>query len=530
MADADLLSDDPSADYYAAGWDPYEINTRKGMPFGGMPAEMLLAKMEETPGMDSRPGETPEEAYDTHARSTIVNWGPEAPGLGEDDTSKSAGTHGVHRLNYQYFGGHGEASATGPRHPELFLDLSVSDTPGDQIRFDEARRQAARRIRVLTPAMGDNDDNHVAESPWTKVAEQRDRKAMQTWISRTRRIHGSQYVGRDPTSGVSAAESDIRKAREMAIGDQGVVGGVSAYSRDEGYHSMNRGRDDLGAPASAVARAGRTDGFFGGGSKSRTRGVERFGAHRGGEGLVHGRADSSLGSYMSRGGDLAGVKGRVVAPTSSSARSLAAGRNAVYMSKFRASEDGVAAGTGLKRPSDGLTARASVVTGIPGVAVVQTAESMQARNLGRSMRAQTGTEARRAQSAAIAQTYRAAAADAETSSRGTTAAPSSTMRVGNMMGKISQDGATYWTGDDKGLPMRFRAGREAMPDGGYVATKKAGARYDTDIRNRLVDYGAMGAGRTGAGSAYGKAGMGGNPVGRGAAPGGVVPEELDLTA
>ncbi|HJN93193.1 MAG TPA: hypothetical protein QGF05_10800, partial [Dehalococcoidia bacterium] len=373
---ADFRDDGAAAseDYYASGWSPYEINARKGMPFGGIPESAVIARMEESPGMDAGPGETADGAYDAFARSTLINWGPDAPGLGDEDPSSGNGNH---RLNYQYYGGHGEASAVGPRHPELFLDFSDSDVPGNQLRWDEARRQAGRRINVMTATMGDNDDNHVAESPWTKVSEQRDMKTLQTWIGRTRRIHGAQYLGRDPLGGTTAGESDTRAARDASVGDASMVAGIASPARGEGYHSMGGGRERLDGTAAVAAHAGRPDTFFGGGSSGRTRGVEKFGAHRGGEGIARTVPGGRMGTRVGALGDLAMARSQIVAPGSAAARATAAGRDAIYGSKFRASAEGFAAGASLRAPSSGRVARASVAADLPGVAVVKSADSMQ---------------------------------------------------------------------------------------------------------------------------------------------------------
>jgi len=81
---------------------------------------------------------------------------------------------------------------------------------------------------------------------------------------------------------------------------------------------------------------------------------------------------------------------------------------------------------------------------------------------------------------------------------------------------------------DPGQDLRARAKGDALPEGGFAGLKKTGTRHGMDYKLRVRDDYGMGASRTGAGSAYGR--EGGSVVGRGAAPGGVVPDELDGAA
>jgi len=512
----------PQESYYASGWSPYDINDRKGMNYGGMPQAMLVAKMEVSPDAPGAPVDLPEEAYDAFARATITDWGPDAPLLGDDDVSQGSG-NGAHRLNYQYNGSHGSTTAE-PRHPEIFYDFSNDDTPGGAPRMEDARRHMARRIRVLAAGMGDNDDHHTPESEYTQVAQRRDRKAMLNWVGDQRKIFSIQRQGRDPLSGLGVADVDITGTAFLGEGGEGVDAGAGGpTSSGEGFSRRPAAVGSSGADRfGAAARSGAPDAFFGGGSNGRSRGVERFGAAREGgrAALVASRADSDFHRSIT-----ASMRHNPVLVTQLG-RATAAGRAAKFGGRFGGSTGmgGRAARATIKRPGDFRKSRGYVDSTLPGVAVDDGND--RAHNLGRRLRTLSAPAARRAMQRGISETYAAAATDATTAD-GALGRQALT-RTGIVKGVLRHDGAESWTARDAGQRAAKSAGREALPAGGYGGGKRGSAsREDTDLVN-LVKGSGVAAGGGGGGSGYGK--TGGNPVGRGAAPSAVVPDELDFGA
>lgn len=506
----------PVPAYYASGWNPYEINSRKGLPYGGVPTSMLLAKMEESP---AAPGDDPAAEYDAYARGQLVDWGTTEPVLGDRGYARGMG---VHRLNYQYYGTHG-SSSTVPQHPDLFVDFTDSDVPGDRIRFDEARRQGTTRINVLAAAFGQNDDNTVGESEYTQVAQSYDRKTMQRWVAERRKIYSSQMQGRDALGQATPVTSTMMTARDAAIGGQGVIGwGAGARDAASITRAAGVGAETAGAMG-ATARAGKTDAFFGGGSSGRTRGSERVA----GVGVRDGFAAARAGSLDSELGAGHTAQGR--RRLERLARATAAGRPGGGSRTGHAagrSAEGIitGAGAGAGRP-DPLGQRNAMWA--PDVSIVSggVANDTRIRNIARGLRAQSAPKARRAMDRSAVDTYRAAAADLAT--------PFSGKAPGKMPPQMDagrtttrRDGATLWTADAPGQRAATSAKREALPVGGYSAGKLASTR--TAMVAPRPEGVAIAAGSASGGSAYGVTGRGG-PVGRGAVAS-VEPDDLDFGA
>jgi hypothetical protein len=515
--------------YYGDGWDPEDITTRKTMNYGSMPTSMLLDKMEVSPATLRETPTDAADAYDAYARSLLVDRGPDAPLLGDEDTSQ-AGGNGQHHINYRYNGVHG-STAEAVQHPELFLDFSDSNVPGDRIQFEDARRHAAHRIRVLEATFGQNDDHHTAESPYTEVAQRRDRKAMFEWVGQTRKIFDTQRLGRDGgLGGTTAADLDNGGGRAMvapgADDGVGVLGsdGLDAAAQRERFYTRRGGYGAADVAASAAAAYGGTpDAFFGGGSG--------HGDRRGRMTTAHDhrakREGLASGSFGVRIEGLAGTRAAHIA--NKHGRALAAGRRgAVYGTRFNESADSDvrARAKGTGKPGDLSRVHRWAKTEIVSSAGASAGDA-RATDLGRGLRAQSAPAARRMLAAGVAETYAAAGADAATMLR-STAAP------GIMNPGASRDGrhgtAVAWMGNDAGRAPASSAKAEALPAGGYAPGKQTGTRTETDLRRG--DPGgpaaAHAAGGRGGGSAYGRAG--GNPVGRGTAADDIVPTALDEIA
>lgn len=101
-----------------------EINTREGLPYGGMPYDALVAKLEETdPALvaevhgDDEFSDIQDE-YKNYVRSEITDWAPDAPSL-ESDHPRRDPAYSRSLLNLRYNGNRGSYDWL-PQHPELF--------------------------------------------------------------------------------------------------------------------------------------------------------------------------------------------------------------------------------------------------------------------------------------------------------------------------------------------------------------------------------------------------------------------------
>ncbi len=137
-----------------------EIRQREGMPYGGMPHDILLEKLEET-------DLEPEVDYDSYVRSEIIDRAPDAPFL-ESDHARRDASSSKSILHLRYNGTRGSRPEL-PRHPEMFYGFTGNDPRGvDNVpRFDEMRGQMTSRAVDVTTSMGNNDDFSLAERPWT---------------------------------------------------------------------------------------------------------------------------------------------------------------------------------------------------------------------------------------------------------------------------------------------------------------------------------------------------------------------------
>lgn len=150
-----------------------EINTREGMPYGGLPYDALVQKLEETdPALVAEVHGDDEfkdikDEYDNYARSEIIDWTPDAPYM-ESDHPRRDPAYSNSILNLRYNGNRGAYDWL-PQHPELFYGFTGNDPRGANTdpRFDVMRGHITARAANLEASMLDSDDNFEAERPWT---------------------------------------------------------------------------------------------------------------------------------------------------------------------------------------------------------------------------------------------------------------------------------------------------------------------------------------------------------------------------
>jgi hypothetical protein len=179
-----------------------EVRDREGLPYGGMPYDVILDKLEETDPelVDEVRGYDEfhdlEGEYGDYVRSEIIDWSPDAPFLESDHTRRDPGlSRSI--LNLHYNGTRGSQPEL-PRHPELFYGFTGNDPrgAGDDPRFDQMRGHITSRAAELTVSMGDNDDHSLAERPWTGQSLSYGMKELHRRVRDSTRVFAVQKEGR----------------------------------------------------------------------------------------------------------------------------------------------------------------------------------------------------------------------------------------------------------------------------------------------------------------------------------------------
>jgi hypothetical protein len=205
---------------------------REGLDYGGMPYDEILFRLEETDpdlvgqvrGYDEF--HDVESDYDNYVRSEIVDWTPDAPYL-ESDQPRRDPAWSRSMLHLRYNGTRGSNPEL-PRHPELFYGFTGNDPRGadvDNPRFDQVRGHITARAAELTVRMGDNDDFHLAERPWTNQSISYARKEIHRRLKANTKIFTVQKEGRPWSRNYVADEfaASHLRAAGMDAGDESLT-------------------------------------------------------------------------------------------------------------------------------------------------------------------------------------------------------------------------------------------------------------------------------------------------------------------
>lgn len=253
-----------------------EINHNRGMPYGGVPADVILERLEET-DMRGAPSAAPTPgdgftglAYKDYMIGEIIDRTPDQ-GFLESDRARRNPQMSREVLNTRYNGTRGSTGAELPRHPELFLGFTGDDPRGttNDPRFEEMRAQMAHRTRLLEPTMGNSvghdggfgaAPHQEAERPWTGPALQKMRTSVHEDMRRRMKIFTAEKEGRSAGNSVvgrGRAQSGLRAARSATLGSggeqwasgAGTTGGLErsdsrtlADGTREGYVASRQGR------------------------------------------------------------------------------------------------------------------------------------------------------------------------------------------------------------------------------------------------------------------------------------------------
>jgi hypothetical protein len=187
----------------------------EGMPYGGMPHDALLLKLEETDAAYD------ELSYDDYARGEIIDRAPDGVFLESDQVRRDPGISRS-MINLRYNGTRGSNPEL-PRLPEMFYGFTDRDPRGAETdpRLNQIRGQMATRINELTVRMGNNDDNHIAERPWTGQAISAAMQEVHRRQKASARIFTIQKEGRPWGNNVAGDEFAAGVLRAAAMGAGG---------------------------------------------------------------------------------------------------------------------------------------------------------------------------------------------------------------------------------------------------------------------------------------------------------------------
>ena len=211
-----------------------EINQIEGLNFGGLPHAAILGHLDYSGPADQSVGESA-GSYDDYVRSEIVDWQPDAPYLESDQTRRNPAMSRS-KLNLLHNGTRGSQPEL-PRHPEMFYGFTDDDPRGmDNVpRFDQMRSQiGGGRINDLTVNMGNNDDNDLAERPWTNQSISYAKKDIQRQLKSNVKVFSITREGRPwGSAGVRNAVEWNEKQGQLraALGLDGIAVG-NLPSRD----------------------------------------------------------------------------------------------------------------------------------------------------------------------------------------------------------------------------------------------------------------------------------------------------------
>lgn len=167
-----------------------EYTVDENRQYGQLPMEMLTTKFEETDmGGD-------ESSYDSYARKTLTNWGPDTNQF-EHEAPRGGTEARAGRLNTRLYGHRGTADL--PNHPEMFLGFQgmgdadprgVTTDPNMSLMADQQR---ARMRFVRFSPDGNESITSGARNEW-KIME--DQQTVFKWVRNQMKWFATQKDGR----------------------------------------------------------------------------------------------------------------------------------------------------------------------------------------------------------------------------------------------------------------------------------------------------------------------------------------------
>jgi len=230
------------------------------MPYGGMPYSKIIPRYEKTPmnnninsvneNYDSNNNAYDEDPFENYVRGQIIDWGTDAP-LFESDHIKRDPSFSKSNINLRYNGNRGH-TADLPRHPDLFVGFTGNDPRGatNDPRMEQMRGFITAHTSNIEPTMGKNDDNHLAERPWTNQSISYDKKYLQKQTANNLKVFSSQKEGNPIGRNINTDEANwgknqnkIRKSN-MGVSNFDKLGGdYNEYVEFGGQINATMGAD-----------------------------------------------------------------------------------------------------------------------------------------------------------------------------------------------------------------------------------------------------------------------------------------------
>jgi len=209
-----------------------EVNIKEAMPYGGIPYSKILPKYEAT-DMGTI---IDDDTYKDYVRGEIIDWGTDAP-LFESDQIQRDPSFSRSAVNLRYNGNRGHGADL-PRHPELFVGFTGNDPRGatNDPRLEQMRGFTTAHALNVEPQMGKNDDNHVAERPWTNQSISYDKKYIQKLTANNLKVFNVQKEGKPQSRNVAADvstwkqnQNSIRKSNMKVVHFDKMAGDYDEY-------------------------------------------------------------------------------------------------------------------------------------------------------------------------------------------------------------------------------------------------------------------------------------------------------------
>lgn len=165
----------------------------RGLPYGGIPYQELLNKLEETDTNETI--EDHSNNYNDYMRSEIVDWTLDKPFLESDKTRRDSSLS-KSIINLRYNGARGEYEH--PVHPEMFVGFMDQDPRAldNNPRMNQYQQQIATRMPNLEIRMGHNCTDTDHETPWTNQSLGQCRRDIQTSLAYNTKVFTDERDGR----------------------------------------------------------------------------------------------------------------------------------------------------------------------------------------------------------------------------------------------------------------------------------------------------------------------------------------------
>ncbi len=165
----------------------------RGLPYGGIPYQELLSKLEETDMNETM--EDLANNYNNYIRSEIIDRTLETPFL-ESDKTKRDSSISKSVLGLRYNGARGEYEH--PQQPEMFVGFMDQDPRAldNNPRMDQYHEQIATRMPNLEVRMGHNCTDTDHQGPWTNQSLGQCRRDIQTALAYNTKVFTDERDGR----------------------------------------------------------------------------------------------------------------------------------------------------------------------------------------------------------------------------------------------------------------------------------------------------------------------------------------------